>query len=82
MAKILTYTQFETSAEVQVTSLPELLGAFSYALDLTEGQPAGHSLRAGWIAMQLCKALGTPMDERRVVYYSTLLKDLGCSSNA
>ena len=23
-------------------SLAELLGAFSYALDLTEGQPAGH----------------------------------------
>lgn len=82
MAKILPYTQFDKSADFQVTSLPELLGAFSYALDLTEGQPAGHSLRSGWIAMQLCKALGTSMEERRVVYYSTLLKDLGCSSNA
>lgn len=82
MAKISYHTQFETPGEVQVTSLPELLGAFSYALDLTEGQPAGHSLRAGWIAMQLCKALGIPTAERRIIYYATLLKDLGCSSNA
>lgn len=82
MARISLDDQFQTPGELQVTSLPELLGAFSYALDLTEGQPAGHSLRAGWIAMQLCKAHGTSMEERRIIYYATLLKDLGCSSNA
>lgn len=64
------------------TSLSEILGAFSYALDLTEGQPAGHSLRACWIASQVALALGLPAAERRTVYYATLLKDLGCSSNA
>ena len=64
------------------TSLSEILGAFSYALDLTEGQPAGHSLRACWIASQIALALGLPAAERRTIYYATLLKDLGCSSNA
>ncbi|WP_019936762.1 HD-GYP domain-containing protein [Bordetella sp. FB-8] len=64
------------------TSLSELLGAFSYALDLTEGQPAGHSLRACWIASRVAQTLGLPAADRRTVYYATLLKDLGCSSNA
>lgn len=64
------------------TSLAEILGAFSYALDLTEGQPAGHSLRACWIAGQMALAAGMSPRDRRTIYYATLLKDLGCSSNA
>lgn len=66
----------------ETTSLAEILGAFSYALDLTEGQPAGHSLRACWIASRMAVALRLSAAERRTVYYATLLKDLGCSSNA
>lgn len=64
------------------TSLSEILAAFSYALDLTEGQPEGHSLRSCWIASRIAQALGLSSAERRTVYYATLLKDLGCSSNA
>lgn len=64
------------------TSLGEILGAFSYALDLTEGQPEGHSLRSCWIASRMAQALVLPSADRRTVYYATLLKDLGCSSNA
>ena len=45
------------SADAKV-SLAELLAAFSFALDLTEGQPAGHSVRACWVAMQVGKAIG------------------------
>lgn len=63
-------------------SLSEILGAFSYALDLTEGQPEGHSLRSCWIASRIAQALDLSSAERRTVYYATLLKDLGCSSNA
>ncbi|SFJ21547.1 HD domain-containing protein [Sphingomonas sp. NFR04] len=66
----------------ETTSLAEILGAFSYALDLTEGQPAGHSLRACWIASRMAAALQLPAADRRTIYYATLLKDLGCSSNA
>lgn len=64
------------------TSLPELMGAFSFALDLTEGQSEGHSLRACWIAMQTAMAMGTSAADLRTIYYATMLKDLGCSSNA
>lgn len=60
----------------------EILAAFSYALDITEGQPEGHSIRSCWIGTQVGRALG--LNERQLgeLYHSILLKDLGCSSNA
>ena len=63
-------------------SLPELVAAFSYALDITEGQPAGHSLRSCWIGSQVGRAIGLSPDALKDLYYTLLLKDLGCSSNA
>ena len=63
-------------------SLAEILGAFSYALDLTEGQPAGHSVRSCWIATRLGAAIGLADNQLWDVFYAVLLKDLGCSSNA
>ena len=65
-----------------IVTLPELVGAFSYALDLTEGQPAGHCVRACWIGSHVGRALGLGADDRADLYYAILLKDLGCSSNA
>jgi HD-GYP domain-containing protein (c-di-GMP phosphodiesterase class II) len=63
-------------------SLPELVGAFSYALDITEGQPAGHAVRSAWIGSHVGEALGLGPAERNDLHYMLLLKDLGCSSNA
>lgn len=63
-------------------SLADVLSAFSYALDLTEGQPEGHSLRCCLIAMRMADALGLDETARRDLYYAVMLKDLGCSSNA
>ncbi|HEY8383312.1 MAG TPA: HD domain-containing phosphohydrolase [Microvirga sp.] len=62
--------------------LAELLGALSYALDLTEGQPAGHCVRCCWIGVQIGHAIGLSDDQLSSLYYTLLLKDLGCSSNA
>ena len=62
--------------------LSELVGALSHALDLTEGQPKGHCLRACWIGMQIGREIGLPEAELWQLYYTLLLKDLGCSSNA
>jgi HD-GYP domain-containing protein (c-di-GMP phosphodiesterase class II) len=71
------------SADTQAgMSLAEILSAFSYALDLTEGQPAGHSIRACWIGAQLGQAIGLSGQDLWDTYYAVLLKDLGCSSNA
>jgi HD-GYP domain-containing protein (c-di-GMP phosphodiesterase class II) len=62
--------------------LSELIGALSYALDLTEGQPPGHCLRCCWIGMQIGVRLGLRSDRLSDLYYTLLLKDAGCSSNA
>ena len=62
--------------------LAELLGALSHALDLTEGQPAGHCVRSCWIGMQLASELKLDEAQSWELYYTLLLKDLGCSSNA
>ena len=62
--------------------LSELIGALSHALDITEGQPAGHCVRCCWIGMHIGRAIGLPQDQLWELYYTLLLKDLGCSSNA
>lgn len=62
--------------------LRELIAALSHALDITEGQPPGHCLRCCWIGMQVADVLGMAERERWELYYTLLLKDLGCSSNA
>ena len=62
--------------------LAELLGALSLALDMTEGQPAGHCQRSCWIGQHIGRAAGLTIEQMRELYYATLLKDAGCSSNA
>ncbi len=63
-------------------NLGQLLGALSHALDLTEGQPQGHCVRACWIGTRIAEKLELTHAERSDLYYTILLKDLGCSSNA
>ena len=62
--------------------LSELIGALSHALDLTEGQPKGHCVRCCWIGMHVGREIGLSPRELWELYYTLLLKDLGCSSNA
>jgi HD-GYP domain-containing protein (c-di-GMP phosphodiesterase class II) len=62
--------------------LGEVLAALTYALDLAEGQTAGHALRACLIGMTLAERLGLDAEQRSELYYAHLLKDAGCSSNA
>jgi len=62
--------------------LSEVLAALSYALDITEGQPAGHAVRTCLIGMRLAEEVGLEIDDRSALFYALLLKDAGCSSNA
>lgn len=62
--------------------LAELVAALSHALDITEGQPAGHGVRCCWIGMRVGEALGFSPAMMGDLYYALLLKDVGCSSNA
>ena len=60
----------------------EILAALSFALDLTDGQPMGHTLRSCLIGMEIAQRLGLPLQDRRDLYYALMLKDVGCSSNS
>ncbi len=63
-------------------SLSELVSALSYALDITEGHPTGHCVRCCWIGYHIGVEIGLSPTELSHLYYTLLLKDVGCSSNA
>lgn len=63
-------------------SVSTILSALSYALDLTEGHPRGHSARTCLIGMALGRVIGLPSQDQQDLFYALLLKDAGCSSNA
>lgn len=67
---------------MQDLKLSELIGALSYALDMTEGQPKGHCMRCAFVGTAVGRRLGLSSRELWELYYTLLLKDLGCSSNA
>ncbi len=62
--------------------LSEVIGALSYALDLTEGEPPGHAQRSCLIGMRLAHELGLDSETRSDLFYALLLKDAGCTANA
>ncbi len=65
-----------------VLRLSEVVAALSYALDVTDGQPAGHAIRTCLIGMRIADELGLEIEQRSALFYGMLLKDAGCSSNA
>jgi HD-GYP domain-containing protein (c-di-GMP phosphodiesterase class II) len=69
-------------AESSQIRLSELLGALSRALDMVEGQPSGHCVRCCWIGIHVGREIELSETEISELYYTLLLKDLGCSSNA
>src|SRR5690349_7013607 len=54
----------------------------SYALDVTEGEPPGHAVRACMIGMRLAQVLELDAEKRSRLFYALLLKDAGCSANS
>src|SRR5471030_3318394 len=62
--------------------LPEIISALSFALDLTEGAVHGHAVRSCLLGMRIAKEAQVPSSDMSDLYYSLLLKDIGCSSNA
>jgi HD-GYP domain-containing protein (c-di-GMP phosphodiesterase class II) len=63
-------------------ALSGVIGALSYALDITEGQPPGHAVRSCMIGMRIAEELRLPARVRSDLFYALLLKDAGCSANA
>ena len=72
----------ESSADRSHVRLAELVAALSLGIDLGFGQPMEHVLRQCLIALRLGEALGLDEEERAVVYYTALLINVGCHSDA
>lgn len=62
--------------------LAELVAALSLGIDLGFAQPMEHVLRECLIALRLSEQLGLDERDRSVVYYSSLLLNVGCHSDA
>jgi HD-GYP domain-containing protein (c-di-GMP phosphodiesterase class II) len=62
--------------------LSKVIGALSFALDVTEGEPPGHAVRTCMIGMRLAEELELGPATRSNLFYALLLKDAGCSANS
>ena len=62
--------------------LAEVLAALSLGIDLGFGQPMEHVLRQCRIAMRLCDLLDLDKETRAAAYYSALLVNVGCHTDA
>ncbi|GHW33779.1 response regulator [Vibrio cholerae] len=62
--------------------LSELMISLTTALDMTEGQPPEHCIRCCWIGMHIGMQLELSEPELHDLFFTLLLKDAGCSSNA
>jgi HD-GYP domain-containing protein (c-di-GMP phosphodiesterase class II) len=62
--------------------LAELVAALSLGIDLGFGQPMEHVLRQCLIALRLAERIGLDEEERSVVYYTAMLVNVGCHTDA
>ena len=62
--------------------LAELVGALSLGIDLGFDQPMEHVLRQCLIALRLAEQIGVDEPTRSAVYYTALLTNVGCHSDA
>ena len=62
--------------------LAELIAALSLGIDLGFGQPMEHVLRQCLIALRLADLLEVDEDTRVAVYYTALLVNVGCHTDA
>jgi HD-GYP domain-containing protein (c-di-GMP phosphodiesterase class II) len=62
--------------------LAELVAALSLGIDLGFGQPMEHVLRQCLIALRLAEQAGLDEEQRACVYYTALLVNVGCHTDA
>jgi HD-GYP domain-containing protein (c-di-GMP phosphodiesterase class II) len=66
----------------QELRLADLLAALSLTTDLAMGQPPEKAIRATVVATEVARHMGTPETAVADVYYTTLLKHLGCTATS
>lgn len=71
----------ETGSREQVRTA-ELIASLCLATDLGVGFPFGHGLEATLTTMRLCDALDVDPEIASQTYYASLLRHVGCTTNA
>jgi HD-GYP domain-containing protein (c-di-GMP phosphodiesterase class II) len=71
-----------SDAEPAPVRLAELVAALSLGIDLGFGQPMEHVLRQCLVALRVAEQLGLDDDARADVYYTALLVNVGCHTDA
>jgi HD-GYP domain-containing protein (c-di-GMP phosphodiesterase class II) len=71
-----------TSPAQPTVRLAELIASLSLGIDLGFGQPMEHVLRQCLIALRLAEQMGLDEEERTTVYYTALLVNVGCHTDA
>src|ERR1044072_8464972 len=66
----------------QDARLAELIGALSLATDIGAGLGMETALRTSWLAVELGRDIGVRGDDLRDVYYTALLRFIGCTAYA
>src|SRR3954451_13806561 len=66
----------------QDARLAELIGALSLATDIGAGLGMETALRTCWLAVELGRSLGVRGEDLRDVYYTALLRFIGCTAYA
>src|ERR1044072_1094807 len=69
-------------ADVARVRMAELLAALSLGIDLGFAQPMEHVLRQCRIAVRVCELAGVDEATRAAAYYSALLVNVGCHTDA
>jgi HD-GYP domain-containing protein (c-di-GMP phosphodiesterase class II) len=72
----------QEGSAVQSLRVASVVAALSKALDLSTGQPMGHSIRSCLLAMRIAEEIGASAQIRSDLFYAQLLKDCGCSGNS
>jgi HD-GYP domain-containing protein (c-di-GMP phosphodiesterase class II) len=72
----------ETGPDGTGVRLADLVAALSLGIDLGFGQPMEHVLRQCLIALRLAERIGLDDEARSGVYYTALLVNVGCHTDA
>lgn len=58
----------------------DLISTLSMVTDLSLGLPAEHAARSCFIANEIARELKLPIDQKRDIFYTSLLLDAGCTA--
>src|SRR6185503_19258996 len=79
---VVTCLRMSAMQESAPVRLAEIVAALSLGIDLGFSQPMEHVLRQCLLALRIAERVGLSENDRAAVYYTALLVNVGCHSDA